>query len=87
MFRNCADIKIISNVGRPPNVVLPKVQIPNTIYLPDVTKNSGKWPFVVRSQVCIPVANHKNTTGMDQWCKKNCLKYPPNCHPERCECL
>jgi len=86
-FRNCADIKIISNVGRPPNVVLPKMPITNAVYFPDVTKNSGRSPFVVRSQVCVPVAAHRNDTGMGQWCKENCLKYPPNCDPQRCECL
>jgi len=87
MFRNCADIKIISNVGRPPNVVLPKVSIPNALYVPgDLTKKVST-PFVVRSQVCVPVAAQRNNTGMSEWCKENCLKYPPNCDPDRCECL
>ena len=88
MFRNCADIKIISNFGHPPNV-RPQPNIgPNAIFAsPEGSSPFARAQLVVRSQVCIPVSAHRNTTGMNQWCQENCLKYPPNCDPEYCECL
>lgn len=90
MFRNCADIKIISQTGHPPNVRLSQSPAaPNAIFLQeeDDELQQQRSQLVVRSQVCIPVAAQRNTTGMDQWCQQNCLKYPPNCNPDLCECL
>ena len=87
MFRNCADIRIISTFGLPPNVRLPQQPAPNAILLPSQSGWSSRSQLVVRSQVCVPVAAHKNVTGMGQWCQENCLKYPPNCDPNLCECL
>ncbi|CAL4064994.1 unnamed protein product [Meganyctiphanes norvegica] len=47
----------------------------------------GLIPIIVRSQLCIPIGEYKNMTGMDDWCRQNCLKYPPNCYPEVCRCV
>ena len=89
MFRNCADIKIISNVQHPPNIQLPRVPAPNAIYTNDLGngQDSSSRAAVVRSTVCVPVPKHTNSTGMHEWCQENCLKYPPNCDPNYCHCL
>ena len=87
MFRNCADIRIMSTFGHPPNVRLSQQAAPNAILLPNIDGVGSRSQLVVRSQVCVPVALHKNVTGMGQWCQENCLKYPPNCDPNLCECL
>ena len=89
MFRNCADIKIISNVQHPPNIQLPRVPAPNAIFISNDLEESpeNRAQLIVRSQVCVPVATHSNSTDMHQWCQQNCLKYPPNCDPNFCECL
>jgi hypothetical protein len=90
MFRNCADIKIISNVQHPPNIQLPRVPAPNAIFVSNDLEEEAaenRAQLVVRSQVCVPVAIHSNSTGMHEWCQENCLKYPPNCDPNYCQCL
>lgn len=25
--------------------------------------------------------------GMDEWCHRSCLSYPPNCPTDKCQCL
>ena len=85
-FRNCADIRIMSHFGHPPNVQLNR-PAPNAVFTRDSVNPFGRAQLVIRSQVCIPVASQKNITGMGQWCQENCLKYPPNCDPNLCECL
>lgn len=86
MFRNCADIKIVSLFGHPPNVRLNNFNQPrDAITLQEPNQRLSQ--LVVRSQVCVPVAAQRNSTDMHQWCQENCLKYPPNCDPNLCECL
>jgi hypothetical protein len=85
-FRNCADIRIMSHFGHPPNVQLNR-PAPNAVFTRDSNNPFGRAQLVIRSQVCIPVPAQKNITGMGQWCQENCLKYPPNCDPNLCECL
>ena len=81
-FRNCADIKINSNDDQ--TSFLPQQSPPaNAEYAPD---GSGRQ-LVVLSELCIPNAANKNVTGMGKWCQENCLKYPPNCNSEFCECM
>ncbi|RXG53957.1 hypothetical protein Avbf_08098 [Armadillidium vulgare] len=41
----------------------------------------------MRSQLCIPVGIFKDTKGMDDWCRINCLKHPPLCPPDMCICV
>ena len=85
-FRNCADIRIMSHFGHPPNVQLNR-PAPNAVFTRDSNNPFGRAQLVIRSQVCIPVPAQRNITGMGQWCQENCLKYPPNCDPNLCECL
>ena len=63
MFRNCADIKIISNVQHPPNIQLPRVPAPNAIFVSNDLEEEAaenRAQLVVRSQVCVPVPIHSN---------------------------
>ena len=77
----------MSNFGHPPNVRLRK-PAPHAVFVDDPSNPFGrKSQLIVRSQVCVPIAAHRNNTGMGQWCQENCLKYPPNCDPNYCECL
>merc|ERR1711962_173814 len=63
----------------------PMPQVPNDLEQP--ARPGGLIPLVVRSQLCIPTDNYRNATGMEDWCRINCLQYPPNCHPEFCRCV
>lgn len=40
----------------------------------------------MRSQVCLPTKAYEEMPIMYDWCKENCLSYPPNCDPEFCTC-
>jgi len=102
-FINCADITINTGTGGFPSYPINNVDNPWLLYMQrdnaiipghppmvDVEQPSrpgGLIPLVVRSQLCIPIGEYKNMTGMDDWCRQNCLKYPPNCHPEACRCV
>lgn len=43
-------------------------------------------PLVVREQVCIPSGMFKLLPAVGEWCQINCLRYPPNCPAEICQC-
>jgi len=85
-FRNCADIQIFSNAptGWVPNAV----DAPSAIYVLEKTRSGQniKKPFIVRHQVCVPTEAYKEAPHMAEWCQTNCLRYPPNCPPEKCFC-
>ncbi|XP_066988123.1 uncharacterized protein [Macrobrachium rosenbergii] len=100
-FINCADVVINTqtggSIGYPPSGN--EIDNPWALYyrgsFPGVPKQEpnpagrpgGLTPLVIRSQLCIPVDDFKNVTGMQDWCMENCMKYPPNCHPEICRCV
>lgn len=44
------------------------------------------FPLVVREQLCVPMSLYRLIPGVKQWCETNCLRYPPNCPREVCEC-
>lgn len=85
-FVNCADISIVSSAGGaiPPIFV---VDNPYLLFYKDITKLSPYvYPLVVREQVCVPSSLYRIIPGMDHWCQTNCLRYPPNCPYEICNC-
>ncbi|ROT74822.1 hypothetical protein C7M84_006684 [Penaeus vannamei] len=45
--------------------------------------------LVVReeSQVCLPIDPMREVPQLQEWCKTNCLMYPPNCDPTICVCV
>jgi hypothetical protein len=44
-------------------------------------------PLIVRSQLCVPTPQFEPEPESHNWCKVNCLKYPPNCPKENCTCM
>ena len=56
------------------------------VFVDDPSNPYGRSQLVVTSQLCIPKKGYRNST-MGQWCQENCLKYPPNCDTNLCECL
>jgi len=79
-FRNCADVQIISVVGAFPPNAFPLAK--RTIY----SAENGE-PVVVTAHVCIATDDYKPIPGMDEWCQRSCLAYPPNCPADKCKCL
>ncbi|XP_042868838.1 uncharacterized protein LOC122251188 [Penaeus japonicus] len=99
-FVNCADVTINTQTGGFAGYPPESNQIDNpwALYYRDefpgipkianaTTKNGQLIPLVVRSQRCVPVNEFSRVEGMEDWCRENCLKYPPNCHPQVCKCL
>ncbi|XP_063609455.1 uncharacterized protein LOC134783472 [Penaeus indicus] len=99
-FVNCADIVINTQtggfVGYPPDSN--QIDNPWALYyrdeFPGIPKDANASntsdqliPLVVRSQRCVPINEYEQVQGMGGWCRENCLKYPPNCHPQVCKCL
>jgi len=82
-FRNCADIQINSVVASfPPNAPLAR----RTIY--SFNQETGqREPVVVTANVCLATSNYTVIPGMDDWCQRSCLSYPPNCPADKCQCL
>merc|ERR1712156_498359 len=37
--------------------------------------------------VCVATDLYNSISGMDEWCHKSCLSYPPNCPADKCKCL
>ncbi|XP_023344479.1 uncharacterized protein LOC111713764 [Eurytemora carolleeae] len=89
-FRNCADVQINSLVGAFPPSVLPTLPvIYPTFYNLQSQQQTGLSinPLVVTARVCLATPAYASITGMDDFCQKNCLSYPPNCPEDRCYCL
>lgn len=88
-FRNCADITIYSSTGAfPPDAdtsINSIEEFPYAIYFKDASE--VRRPLVVRSQVCVPTPAFEKTPDSVNWCKVNCLKYPPNCPEANCSCI
>lgn len=61
---------------------------PYTYYYRDYTRPApyNVVPLIVRDQVCVPNSLYKVIPGVKEWCQANCLRYPPNCPFEICEC-
>merc|ERR1712098_378762 len=82
-FRNCADVQINSIIGAyPPNAFAPTRR---TIY--QRTRDGGSEPLVVTAHVCVATDQYSSLPGMDDWCQKSCLSYPPSCPKDKCKCL
>ncbi|RXG52124.1 hypothetical protein Avbf_18543 [Armadillidium vulgare] len=87
-FKNCADVSISASVER--TVVKPgsKAVYYSGDEYSNVVKKDGrvsdgkKKLLVVSPQVCQPVK--ENDTD---WCRLNCMKYPPECPIEKCKCV
>merc|ERR1712012_460581 len=78
-FRNCADVQINSVVGSYP---------PGALALPRrVVYKADNTPLVVTARVCLARESHSAVPGMDEWCHKSCLSYPPHCPADKCQCL
>ena len=37
--------------------------------------------------MCLATQSYTNIEGMDEWCQRSCLSYPPNCPTDKCQCL
>ncbi|XP_031837172.1 uncharacterized protein LOC116428990 isoform X2 [Nomia melanderi] len=84
-FRNCADVSIVtSTAGVPPLFV--QQDNPFLLYYKDYRSPNNIFPLVVRSQVCVPTSLYRRIPGMGDWCQSNCLRYPPNCPANICQC-
>lgn len=44
------------------------------------------FPLVVRDQICVGSKGYRMIPAVDEWCMTNCLRYPPNCPSDICEC-
>lgn len=85
-FRNCADVSIYSATGSfPPGADIQSDEYPHAIYVKDPIL--GRKALKVKSQVCLPTPAFQKKPHAEDWCKINCLKYPPNCPKSRCTCL
>merc|ERR1712025_1414689 len=77
-FRNCADVQINSVVGSCP---------PGALALPRrVVYQADNTPLVVTARVCLARESHSAVPGMDEWCHRSCLRFPPNCPTDKCKC-
>lgn len=94
-FVNCADVGIITNTGGfgpsglTPITPLTLSNIKTATDKPEsyIKNPTTDGPLVVRSQVCIARDTTSNSTVTDGWCMENCLKYPPTCPEDKCQCL
>jgi len=88
MFRNCADVMINSVVGSYPPGALSSMQpqLPRRVQLYTETGQLAS-PLIVTARVCVATDLYNSISGMDEWCHKSCLSYPPNCPADKCKCL
>ncbi|KAJ8686474.1 hypothetical protein QAD02_022268 [Eretmocerus hayati] len=84
IFRNCADISIVTSAsGFPPSFI--QQGSPSLLYYREY--NSVKInPLVIRSQVCVSTGLLRGRPYMNEWCQTNCLRFPSHCPPSHCQC-
>ncbi|XP_014218812.1 uncharacterized protein LOC106647071 isoform X1 [Copidosoma floridanum] len=87
MFKNCADVNIVTSVAGLPPIFAQQLSNPFLLYYRDYASPSNASPLIIRSQVCVPNSSYQRILGMDKWCQTNCLRYPPNCPSSICTCL
>ncbi|KAL1495082.1 hypothetical protein ABEB36_010556 [Hypothenemus hampei] len=87
-FINCADIAITSNAGGAIPPIFIGQDNPYLLYYRDyrLSEPFNLLPIIIREQVCTSNRKYRMIPGMDDWCMSNCLRYPPNCPAEICEC-
>ncbi|XP_076266066.1 uncharacterized protein LOC143199828 [Rhynchophorus ferrugineus] len=87
-FINCADVAITTNVGGAIPPLFIGQDNPYLLYYQDLRFAApyNVFPLVIREQICVPRKLYRMIPGLDEWCLKNCLRYPPNCPEEVCEC-
>ncbi|KAL1140524.1 hypothetical protein AAG570_000454 [Ranatra chinensis] len=86
VFRNCADISILTNTAGLPPLLFSTMDNPFLLYFRDFRTPSNVNPLIIRNQVCVPTKRYSKLPGMGEWCQKNCLRYPPNCPEQLCTC-
>ncbi|XP_037775664.1 LOW QUALITY PROTEIN: uncharacterized protein LOC119572628, partial [Penaeus monodon] len=98
-FINCADVVINTQTSGFAGYPSESNQVDNpwALYFrgsfPGIPQDSkdqrpgGLKPLIIRSQVCLPIEPLREVHSLQEWCKTNCLKYPPNCDPEICKCV
>lgn len=87
-FINCADVAVITSTGGSIPPLFIGDEYPYLLFYRDYAKPApyNVFPLIVRDQVCLPNSLYKIIPGMDDWCQINCLKYPPNCPGQICNC-
>ncbi|KAJ8928284.1 hypothetical protein NQ314_019167 [Rhamnusium bicolor] len=87
-FRNCADVAIHTSTGGAMPPLFVDQQNPYQLYYKDYTRPApyNVVPLVIREQVCVPNNLYKMIPGVREWCQTNCLRYPPNCPHDVCQC-
>ncbi|XP_044755285.1 uncharacterized protein LOC123314213 [Coccinella septempunctata] len=87
-FRNCADVAILSSTGSAVPPLFVGMDNPYLLFFRDSSRPApyNVFPLVIRDQVCVPNNLFKSMPGIDKWCQRNCLSYPPNCPKKICEC-
>ncbi|XP_030761831.1 uncharacterized protein LOC115886703 isoform X2 [Sitophilus oryzae] len=87
-FINCADVAVTTNAGGAIPPLFINQDNPYLLYYQDLRYSApyNVFPLVIREQVCVPKKLYRMIPGVDEWCQKNCLRYPPNCPTEICEC-
>ncbi|KAK4030565.1 Uncharacterized protein APZ42_023344 [Daphnia magna] len=96
IYRNCADVVIISNTGGfEPFGLIPTIPTsqnvnPYAIRLWNNNAHHGthtEETLVVRSQSCTAVGKYRGINYFDSWCMTSCMKYPPTCPEHACQCI
>ncbi|KAK7871591.1 hypothetical protein R5R35_001785 [Gryllus longicercus] len=85
-FRNCADVSVVTTTAGLPPPFVSAQDNPFLLYYRDLRAPYQVTPLVVRAQVCLPTDAYRRLPGMRDWCRSNCLRYPPNCPPMLCQC-
>lgn len=88
IFRNCADVSILTSVGAGIPPLFVGQDNPFLLYYRSAAKSESYQvkALVVRNQVCVPTRLFRIMPGMNEWCQTNCLRYPPHCPHTLCQC-
>ncbi|XP_066154070.1 uncharacterized protein [Euwallacea fornicatus] len=87
-FINCADIAITSNAGGAIPPLFVGADNPYLLFYQDYRYSApyNVFPLIVRDQICVANHRYRLIPAIDDWCMSNCLRYPPNCPSDICEC-
>lgn len=88
LSRNIFTSFLSQKLGAIPPLFVGGVDNPYLLYYQDYRYSEpyNVFPLVVRDQVCVGSKGYRMIPAVDEWCMTNCLRYPPNCPSDICEC-
>ncbi|XP_014218813.1 uncharacterized protein LOC106647071 isoform X2 [Copidosoma floridanum] len=86
MFKNCADVNIVTSVAGLPPIFAQQLSNPFLLYYRDYASPSNASPLIIRTD-CQPQGEIAGRKGAIAYCLDQCLVYLSKCPANKCHCF